>query len=50
METKKIKKEKKFDTVKTFRKIKEKIAEETENMSFEEFKNYLKKNQMEPVV
>ncbi len=39
-------KEKKFDTVKIFREIKEKIAIETENMNFEQFKEYLKKNQL----
>jgi len=42
----KIKKEKSFDTVKVFREIKEKIAKETEKMSFEQFKEYLNKNQM----
>ena len=42
----KIKKEKTFDTVKVFREIKEKIAKETEKMSFEQFKEYLKKNQL----
>ena len=47
METTKItKKEKKFDTVKIFRDIKEKIAQETENMNFEQFKEYLKQNQL----
>jgi len=47
METTKIKrKEKKFDTVKVFREIKEKIAKETENMTFEQFKDYLNKNQL----
>ena len=35
------KKEKTFDTVKVFREIKEKIAKETENMTFEEFKAYI---------
>ena len=44
----KIKKEKSFDTVKVFREIKEKIAKETEKMSFEQFKEYLKKNQLAP--
>ena len=44
--TKNSKKEKKFDTVKIFREIKEKIAKETENMSFKQFKEYLKKNQL----
>jgi hypothetical protein len=37
---------KRFDTVKVFRKIKEKIAKETENMTFDEFKAYLNKNQI----
>ena len=45
----KIKKEKTFDTVKIFREIKEKIAKETENMSYEEFKAYLKNNKLEKV-
>jgi hypothetical protein len=40
----KIKKEKTFDTVKVFREIKEKIARETEKMTFQEFKEYLNKN------
>jgi hypothetical protein len=35
------KKVKDFDTVKTFRKIKEKISKEIEGMSFDEFKKYL---------
>jgi len=42
-----IKKEKAFDTVKVFREIKEKIAKETEKMSFAEFKDYLKKNKLQ---
>ena len=42
----KIKKEKTFDTVKVFREIKEKIAKETEKMTFQQFKEYLKKNQL----
>ncbi len=42
----KIKKEKTFDTVKVFREIKEKIAKETEKMTFEEFKQYLEKNKL----
>lgn len=42
----KIKKEKLFDTVKVFREIKEKIAKETEKMSFNEFKEYLNKNKL----
>ena len=40
------KKEKTFDTVKVFREIKEKIAKETEKMTFEQFKEYLIKNQL----
>ena len=43
-ETKKQIKEKEFDTVKTFRAIKEKISLEMANMNFEEIKQYLKKN------
>ena len=41
-----IKKEKTFDTVKVFRAIKEKIAKETENMTFKQFKEYVNKNQL----
>ena len=41
------KKEKVFDTVKVFREIKEKIAKETEKMSFAEFKEYLNKNKLQ---
>ena len=33
--------EKKFDTVKFFREVKEKIAKETKGMTFTEFKEYL---------
>jgi hypothetical protein len=43
-ETKKLIKEKEFDTVKTFRAIKEKISLEMANMNFEQIKAYLKKN------
>lgn len=42
----KVKIEKTFDTVKVFRAIKEKIAKETEQMNFDQFKEYLKKNQI----
>jgi len=42
------KKEKTFDTVKVFREIKEKIAKETEKMTFAEFKEYLNKNKLQP--
>jgi hypothetical protein len=34
-------KEKEFDTVKFFREVKEKIAQETKGMTFVEFKEYL---------
>ncbi len=34
---------KEFDTVAFFRKVKEKIAKETKDMSFAEFKEYLSK-------
>ena len=44
----KTKKEKTFDTVKVFREIKEKIAKETEKMTFAEFKEYLNKNKLQP--
>lgn len=43
----KAKKEKTFDTVKVFREIKEKIAKETEKMTFAEFKEYLNKNKLQ---
>jgi len=33
--------EKKFDSVKMMREIRDKISEETQNMSFEEFKKYI---------
>jgi hypothetical protein len=46
----KVKQEKSFDTVKAFRDIKEKIAEETEGMSFVQFKEYLNRNQIKPAV
>ncbi len=36
-----------FDTVKVFRGIKEKIAKDTENMTFSEFKEYLNKNKLQ---
>lgn len=36
-------KPKDFDTVKTFRKIKDKISNEIKNMSFNEFQAYLDK-------
>ena len=40
-ETKKAIKEKEFDTVKTFRAIKEKISNDIADMSFEQIKGYL---------
>jgi hypothetical protein len=40
MET--IKKEKQFDSVKMMRKIRDKISSETQNMTFEELKAYIK--------
>ncbi len=36
--------EKEFDTVKTFRAIKDKISLEMANMNFEQIKEYLKTN------
>ncbi len=43
MRTKNNNAEKEFDTVKTFRQIKEKMSLEMSKMSFEEIKEYLKK-------
>ena len=43
MKTKEENKKKEFDTVKTFRKIKDKISKDLSGMSFEEIKEYLKK-------
>jgi hypothetical protein len=40
MET--IKKEKQFDSVKMMREIRDKISSETQNMTFEELKTYIK--------
>jgi hypothetical protein len=42
----KAKKNKAFDTVKTFRKIKDKISKEIQDMSFEELKAYLEKTKL----
>jgi hypothetical protein len=51
MET--IKKEKTFDAVKMMREIRNKISAETQNMTFEELKAYIKKqladNKAKPV-
>lgn len=41
---KKSEKEKKFDTVKTFRAIKDKISLEMANMNFEQIREYLRTN------
>ena len=43
-EIKKPVQEKEFDTIKTFRAIKDKISLEMANMNFEQIKGYLKKN------
>ena len=40
MET--IKKEKQFDSVKMMREIRDKISSETQNMTFQELKRYIK--------
>lgn len=37
------KKEKTFDSVKMMREIRDQISSETQNMSFEELKDYIKK-------
>ncbi len=42
MKTENKKTEKEFDTVKTFRAIKEKMSLEMANMTFEQIKEYLK--------
>ena len=51
MET--IKTEKKFDAVKMMREIRDKISSETQNMTFEELKKYIKTklsdNKVKPV-
>jgi hypothetical protein len=44
--TKVITLEKEFDTVKFFREVKEKIAKETQNMTFLELKAYLNKRKL----
>ena len=38
--------EKEFDTVKFFREVKEKIAEETKGMTFAELKEYINKRKL----
>ena len=42
----KTKSEKDFDTVKTFRKIKDKISKEIKGMTFEQLTAYLEKRQL----
>jgi hypothetical protein len=42
-------KEKEFDTVKFFRAVKEKIAKETNGMTFTEFKEYINKRNLKTV-
>lgn len=46
MKTKNKKIEKEFDTVKTFRAIKDKISKDIEGMSFEQLQVYLDKNKL----
>jgi hypothetical protein len=46
MKTKEKNIEKEFDTVKFFRAVKEKIAKETNGMTFKEFKEYLSKRKL----
>ena len=41
------KKEKSFDAVKMMREIRDKISSETQNMSFEELKAYIKQKRAE---
>ena len=41
------KKEKEFDTVKTFREIKEKISRDIQGMSYEQFRKYLAERKLE---
>jgi hypothetical protein len=38
--------EKEFDTVKFFREVKEKIAKETQGMTFMEFKDYMNRRKL----
>jgi hypothetical protein len=42
------KKEKKFDTVKTFRVIKDKISKDIKGMTFEQLQVYLDKTKLNP--
>ena len=43
------KKLKEFDTVKTFREIKDKISKDIQGMNFEQLKEYLKENKLKPI-
>lgn len=43
MKTKENKSNKEFDTVKTFRKIKDQISKDLKGMSFKEIREYLKR-------
>lgn len=43
MKTKEGNQKKEFDTVETFRKIKDKISKDLKGMSFEEIREYLKR-------
>lgn len=42
------KNEKEFDTVKTFREIKDKISKDIEGMTFEQLNAYLEKTKLQP--
>lgn len=42
------KKIKEFDTVKTFREIKDKISKDIQGMTFEQLKEYLDKTKLKP--
>lgn len=46
MKTKIKKNEKEFDTVKTFRAIKDKISKDIQGMTFEQLQAYLDKNRL----
>lgn len=50
MKTKKNKTEKDFDTVKTFREIKDKISQEIKGMNFEQLKAYFEKTKLKKQV
>ena len=41
--------EKEFDTVKFFRAVKEKIAQETKGMTFDEFKKYIGNRELKTI-